>query len=84
MMKSTFYYVNPEQEKTNKAIKNIISLILYYILMKIDQQGQKRSKNAKKCQKMPKLGDILRNYTDSKFRVDGSGSHCHVRQVYKS
>ena len=24
MMKSTFYKVNPEQEKINKAIKNII------------------------------------------------------------
>ena len=38
-------------EKIDKAIKNIVWLFLYYILIK---NCQKRSKMTKKCQKMPK------------------------------
>ena len=38
-------------EKIDEAIKNIVWLFLYYILIKNCQKSQKWPKNAKKCQK---------------------------------
>ena len=60
MMKSTFDGTNPEQKK-NKAIKNIIWLILFYTLIKNDQ---KRSKMINKCQKKHEILDFLWSIPD--------------------